>query len=199
MRCFVESPHKCFVCGKSFTRKAILEKHEQSHSPREIRSVNKTSVRATFQCDICCKMYTRKQYLKDHIRIHDGVKNFQFNPKSKANQKSLCSLESVHKCSYCDKMFTRKEHLLNHTRLHTGGKLTISFLVSSEFIRITLICLDTPFQCKLCGKQFKVKKQLKAHIIGHSETPKTFVCYICSKSLTKQSSVTNHIKYGKTV
>lgn len=79
-RCLLESPHKCFVCGKTFTRKAILEKHKQIHSPKKGRSVNEKSVRAKFQCDICQKLYSRKQYLKDHMRIHNRGEICQFNP-----------------------------------------------------------------------------------------------------------------------
>lgn len=63
---FLESPHQCFVCGKSFTRKIILENHVRSHSPGNVPKI----IKATFTCNFCPKKYTRKDYLKAHISIH---------------------------------------------------------------------------------------------------------------------------------
>lgn len=65
----IESPHKCFVCGKVYTKSVILDKHLKSHSPKEITSDK--SVRAKFRCELCPKVYSRKQYLKDHLSIHN--------------------------------------------------------------------------------------------------------------------------------
>ncbi len=64
-----ESPHLCFVCGKRFTRRIILEKHEKAHSPQTGDAVRKI-IKANFSCDFCGKKYTRKAYLKAHISIH---------------------------------------------------------------------------------------------------------------------------------
>lgn len=63
----LESPHKCSICGKTYTRKIILEKHMKSHYPQE--KVPET-VKTKFPCDFCPKVYTRKEYLKAHISIH---------------------------------------------------------------------------------------------------------------------------------
>lgn len=70
----LESPHKCFVCGKTFTRRIILKNHEKSHS---VESGERKIIKANFSCVYCPKIFTRKEYLKAHISIHtQGAVNF---------------------------------------------------------------------------------------------------------------------------
>lgn len=65
----LESPHICTVCGKSFTRRAILEKHENKHSEQK-EVLSSSSIKAKYTCNYCDKKFTRKGYLKAHIAIH---------------------------------------------------------------------------------------------------------------------------------
>lgn len=189
---FLESPHKCFVCGKTYTRKIILENHSKSHEENPLTG---GSVRPTFLCDYCPKIYTRKQYLKAHISIHKQGKKFHLDILISTQRKvtffsfSQNPITSVYTATNC---------------LRRKSTCKIIFVCTQEvnciltlFITQQLMpsFLETPFKCTKCPKQFRVMKLLKAHIVGRCDEPKTFVCYICSKPMTKQSSVTNHIKY----
>jgi len=66
----LESPHKCLVCGKTYTRKIILEKHQKTHSSEPNEPKLPKIIKAAFSCDDCPKRFTRKEYLKAHISIH---------------------------------------------------------------------------------------------------------------------------------
>ena len=48
-----------------------------------------------------------------------------------------------YKCSICDKRFLRSDHVKNHMRIHLG---------------------ITPFQCTICGMEFRVKWNGLTHV-----------------------------------
>lgn len=114
----LDSPHKCFVCGKSFTRNSNLKKHLELHNQSEVSDSQR--IMAKFSCDFCTKTFTRKEYLKSHISIHTQGAYVSCIDWS-AIIMLILFLESEHKCFHCKKMFTRKAHLVIHTRIHTGG------------------------------------------------------------------------------
>ena len=58
-----KATHTCTLCGKSFTRKLILEDHVKSH--KGIRS---------HECEECGKAFTRKNDLRRHQKIHERGK-----------------------------------------------------------------------------------------------------------------------------
>ncbi|KAF1974533.1 C2H2 domain-containing protein, partial [Bimuria novae-zelandiae CBS 107.79] len=55
-----KATHTCHLCGKSFTRKLILDDHVKSH--KGIRSE---------ECEECGKAFTRKNDLRRHQKIHE--------------------------------------------------------------------------------------------------------------------------------
>ena len=100
----------CDTCGKTFTTKGSLTRHQQvhgeqsftcdhcdeqfktAHSRREHIS-NVHSVKS-YACDTCSKVFTCKSYLKQHVKTHNS--------------------EKTHECEYCFKTFSTAATLKRH-------------------------------------------------------------------------------------
>ena len=91
----LESPKKCHLCGKGFTKASYLKRHILSHS----------SVKP-FRCNICNWGFFQQCNLKRHMASHtleNGVAGF--------------------KCEHCSANFTTKSVLSVHLRDAHGDKL----------------------------------------------------------------------------
>jgi uncharacterized Zn-finger protein len=76
----------CTVCGKSYLKKEMLNRHILNHDPDKKKH----------KCDICGQGFPRNDQLKRHKISHSATASF--------------------KCDYCDKSFKRKDGLDRHIR-----------------------------------------------------------------------------------
>lgn len=58
------TPYKCGECGKSFTQRGNLVKHQRQHKFKSLKS------RKIHQCNICSKAFTEKYNLKVCLAYH---------------------------------------------------------------------------------------------------------------------------------
>lgn len=140
-------PFKCEFCGRNFRQWGDLKYHCISiHSDQK-----------NFQCEYCGKDFARKYSLTVHSRIHTGERNY--------------------KCEFCDKSFRASSYLQNHRRIHTGKYLLIVpwLLIFNKIIFNYLFILiflgEKPHPCEVCGKPFRVRSDMKRHMITHSKEP----------------------------
>ena len=112
----IVNPFTCDACGKSFSLRINLRRHEQIHSGVK-----------PFICDKCGQLFTRSSALKEHELIHTGVKPFMCDACGKSFTRS--SLFELHKkmhtgvkpftCETCQKSFTSPSGFRYHKRSHT--------------------------------------------------------------------------------
>ncbi|XP_053568267.1 gastrula zinc finger protein XlCGF26.1-like [Bombina bombina] len=168
-----EKEFSCSECGRCFALKLSLIRHQKIHTGEK-----------EFTCSICGKCFARKTTLNNHKKIHTGENQFScsecgkcFTWKSALNRHLKIhtgekSSFSWSQCSKCGKCFTRKSYLIDHLKIHTGKK---------------------DFSCSDCGKCFTLKSHLVTHQKIHTGE-KAFSCSDCGTYFTLKSDLIRHQK-----
>ncbi|XP_034414908.1 zinc finger protein 135-like isoform X3 [Cyclopterus lumpus] len=129
----------CAQCGKTFTSRRCLLKHDNFHH-KGLR----------FPCEFCGKGFFGKDALVRHTLIHTGERPFKCDDCDKSFR-SAAELkihrryhtgERPFKCNVCEKGFVQSCFLTLHMRTHTG---------------------ERPYVCTVCSKGFSSLHGLKRH------------------------------------
>ena len=139
--------HTCPDCGKQYPTKSAMQDHQIKHSDER-----------NFVCMECGKQFKRKESLHFHMKKHAGIEDYHCD-QCEARYVSSSAL-MAHKlakhtdpanketflCNFCGQSFNKKEYLSKHVTKHTGEK---------------------PYQCKECGKSFRLHGVYKNHLRVH--------------------------------
>ncbi|XP_053567488.1 gastrula zinc finger protein XlCGF26.1-like isoform X2 [Bombina bombina] len=187
----------CSECGKCFTVKSSLNRHQKIHTREK-----------AFLCSDCEKCFTKKSSLIMHQKIHTREKAFLCSDCEKCFTKksSLIMHQKIHTgekgflCSDCEKWFTTKSSLIRHQIIHTGEKAFLCsdcekcFTTKSSLNRHQKIHTgEKDFLCSECGKCFRLKFLLISHQNSH-RVEKDFLCSECGKCFKFKSALTTHMK-----
>lgn len=157
----------CRYCGKPFFREAYYEEHEQRHR-----------VVTQHRCD-CCGLYF-PSFQKCHS--HKKKKNCPRLILEPSLQTEDHSESAVKKPKTADLTFD------------TGGS---NIELRDCYVKLVDVSKQkessTKIKCHICGKSFKLRAQLKSHLISHSEE-KPFKCENCKKDFKYSWNLNKHKK-----
>lgn len=209
-----EKPYSCETCGKGFARKDHMIKHMNVHLKyrQATKSPKKPEVTTTLENNIntLFNMYginlkqeiEKKLAIASHadddssVNIPSGEDSGDFSHTKTSSQilsskikeeiPDIDQTDSV-TCDHCGHVFMSVESLRHHLRSLTQKTL---------------------YYCKICNREFKVKKNYEAHMLNHTNTEpsmpisaelqnarsKRVQCTVCNKWLVSQSSLNMHMQ-----
>ncbi|GMF21546.1 unnamed protein product [Phytophthora fragariaefolia] len=133
-------------CGKSFTDSAHLRDHTVVHTGEKKLS-----------CPTCNKLFARASTLQEHIRVHTGEKPY------------VCGVPG------CNKRYASRAAMRFHRSTHVpltayapGQNPEPGANSNAESTEQVLSEPLTPFRCQECGKHFRVRELLMAHLKVHA-------------------------------
>ncbi|XP_067636552.1 zinc finger protein 493-like isoform X3 [Eurosta solidaginis] len=180
--------HNCGICGRCFSIKSLLKKHELRHSNER-----------PYKCDFCGMRFKRSHNQRNHMRTHASEKN-------------------VYRCKFCPLAFPLASELGLHSNTHvnedpetrernmkalkkeeTKLKLTTSTEETTQQLQIKATeyrykGMDRKKEiCDICGKSFRYKQRLRVHIQAHGKE-KRYKCDFCEKRFTQIANARIHMR-----
>uniref|UniRef100_A0A1Q3F8D8 Putative c2h2-type zn-finger protein n=1 Tax=Culex tarsalis TaxID=7177 RepID=A0A1Q3F8D8_CULTA len=165
--------YNCSICNRGFGSKAILRRHEVSHSDERNHA-----------CDICGKGFKTKRAKAKHTKyMHTAPRN--------------------HSCEICNDSFTNSHRLRYHMNRHSGAcpykcrngteGCNAAFPTPDGRQRHEEYCGKElqKVVCTVCGANFKNKKYLRVHMLGHEAR---FECEVCGKKFAQNFRLKAHME-----
>ncbi|CAH1173747.1 unnamed protein product [Phaedon cochleariae] len=127
----------------------------------------------SYTCDICSKVFDSFFEYQDHQHSHNG--HFVF-----------C-------CSKCDQTFSSRNDLVEHERNHKVSCETCNSQVLTKSLEAHMKKHTDKHKCTECDSRHTSKASMEKHYKARHTDIKGYVCHICGKQNSCQSSMKRHI------
>jgi len=168
------SNHMCDHCGRNFRDSNALRLHSKIHGEK------------TFQCQYCDKKFFSKTSLNTHESAKHTKKGHRFCDTCgesfstgrglESHMKAAHDIENRFQCKLCQRYFLTEDGF----KAHEAQQACKSYY------------------CAPCDRYFTCMSKLRKHEQNHSwheqNMNKAFPCNLCSKSFTRLTRLTEHIR-----
>lgn len=146
-------------------------------SPTQVHSLVDAS-KGLFQCGTCKRTFQSTGNLQRHIdchhRLSGPIKCRYCSFRCHENRQMELHMNVTHRffCKICNKTFASFTGYSTHERVHHSQSSNL-------------------WECSICGKKFSCQSRLQIHERQHSDT-RSFQCLVCKKSYKHKKNLDNH-------
>lgn len=172
-----QKPFACTLCPLRFNRRDNLRHHlARLHPHGAAARPHRRRPQQTWLCSACGKTFGCRSRLRTHEVIHSGVK--------------------PHRCPLCPKAYMRTSDLEHHRRVvhreeGEGGGEEGEASDPAAPPPPSSSSASSSLLCHLCGREFRCRSQLAAHLQAHSgERP--HLCDACGRKFARRYQLRRH-------
>lgn len=209
----IQDLFKCTMCDKAFSSEVSFVVHKGWHSRQTFGesplggegtetseslglSANSScdslkspkSSQESYACNLCPRAFLSMKSLRIHVTVnHTKPKKVHVKEKTDTAVVSEPNLKLTFRCDSCPSAFADSSSLSIHMNSHRNNSTssTNPAVVPPELSK------QEPLLCKLCNKEYRCKKSLKYHMMGHlGEKP--YKCRSCSNQYSNPKALSKH-------
>ncbi|XP_039762453.1 zinc finger protein 583-like isoform X4 [Pararge aegeria] len=163
----------CNSCSKIFRKYSYFAQHY-----RQVHLRQRPKLRSCNLCDVKVPDHMRAFHMDEKHGLPAPYcaacgKKFAFPFQVLRHQKFHHMGESEHRCELCKVACVNRSKLVEHKRTHEPDY--------------------RPFRCEICNKTFRWQKNLKTHMMIHTNS-KPHVCKHCSEAFVQYTSLRYHVR-----